>query len=150
MPKQPQIRKIDGYEIQVQPLPAFAALALFTRIGKSIGGALGPTLAALASAGVDKLQNVDISQHLGALFAALSPSEIEGITKALLEGAVLDPKGTPRILLDVADYEFQGQTLALLKAALFAFEVNYGDFRDLVRGMLAGARIKTESKPANP
>jgi len=150
MPKQPQIRKIDGYEIQVQPLPAFAALSLFTRIGKSIGGALGPTLAALASAGVDKLQNVDISQHLGALFAALSPSEIEGITKALLEGAVLDPKGTPRILLDVADYEFQGQTLVLLKAALFAFEVNYGDFRDLVRGMLAGARIKTESKPANP
>lgn len=150
MPKQPQIRKIDGYEIQVQPLPAFAALALFTRIGKSIGGALGPTLAALASAGVDKLQNVDISQHLGALFAALSPSEIEGITKALLEGAVLEPKGTPRILLDVADYEFQGQTLVLLKAALFAFEVNYGDFRDLVRGMLAGARIKTESKPANP
>lgn len=150
MPKQPQIRRIDGYEIQVQPLPAFAALALFTRIGKSIGGALGPTLAALASAGVDKLQNVDISQHLGALFAALSPSEIEGITKALLEGAVLDPKGTPRILLDVADYEFQGQTLVLLKAALFAFEVNYGDFRDLVRGMLAGARIKTESKPANP
>lgn len=150
MPKQPQIRRIDGYEIQVQPLPAFAALALFTRIGKSIGGALGPTLAALASAGVDKLQNVDISQHLGALFAALSPTEIEGITKALLEGAVLDPKGTPRILLDVADYEFQGQTLVLLKAALFAFEVNYGDFRDLVRGMLAGARIKTESKPANP
>ena len=135
MPKQAQSRRIDGYEIQVQPLPAFAAISLFTRIGKSIGGALGPTLAALASAGVDKLQNVD---------------EIEQITKALLQGAVLDPNGKTRILLDVADYEFQGQTLTLIKAALFAFEVNYGDFRDLVRGMLAGARAKTESKPANP
>jgi hypothetical protein len=103
-------------------------------------------LAALASAGVDKLQNVDVSQHLGALFAALSPDEIEQITKALLQGAVLDPNGKTRILLDVADYEFQGQTLTLIKAALFAFEVNYGDFRDLVRGMLAGARAKTESK----
>lgn len=149
MPKQAQSRRIDGYEIQVQPLPAFAAISLFTRIGKSIGGALGPTLAALASAGVDKLQNVDVSQHLGALFAALSPDEIEQITKALLQGAVLDPNGKTRLLLDVADYEFQGQTLTLIKAALFAFEVNYGDFRDLVRGMLAGARAKTESK-ANP
>jgi hypothetical protein len=149
MPREPQTRKIDGYTVQVQALPVFAGQRLFIRLLKTVGGSIGPALAALASSGSKGLGDVDLTQHLGGLFSALSPKDMEEITKELLTGAVLDPYGKNQMLLDVADVEFQGSVLTLLKCALFAIEVNFGDFRTIVVGMLADARRKAESK-ANP
>lgn len=146
MPREPQVRMIDGYTIQVQALPVFKGQRLFVRLLKTVGGSIGPVLAALASSGSKGLGDVDLSQHLPTMFSALSPEELEGITRELLTGAVLDPHGKPQDLLAVADLVFQGSVLTLLKCALFAVEVNFGDFRGIVVGMLADARRKAESK----
>lgn len=146
MPREPQTRKIDGYTVQVQALPVFAGQRLFIRLLKTVGGSIGPALAALASSGSKGLGDMDLSQHLPTMFSALSPEELEGITRELLTGAVLDPHGKPQDLLSVADIVFQGSVLTLLKCAMFAVEVNFGDFRGIVVGMLDDARRKAQSK----
>lgn len=146
MPREPQIRLIDGHTVQVQALPVFKGQRLFVRLLKTVGGSIGPALAALASSGSKGLGDMDLSQHLPAMFSALSPEELEGITRELLTGAVLDPHGKPQDLLSVADIVFQGSVLTLLKCALFAVEVNFGDFRGIVVGMLDDARRKAQSK----
>jgi len=146
MPREPQIRTIDGHVVQVQALPVFAGHRLFMRLLKLVGGSFGPALAALASSGSKGIGDVDLTQHLGSLFATLSVEETESITRDLLAGAILDPHGKCRPLLDVANIEFQGAVLTLLKCAAFAIEVNFGDFRGLVLGMLTDARKKAESK----
>lgn len=149
MPREPQIRTIDGHVVQVQALPVFAGQRLFLRLLKLVGGSFGPALAALASSGSKGLGDVDLTQHLGSLFATLSVEETEAITRALLAGALLGPPGKSQPLLDVADLEFQGSVLTLLKCAAFAIEVNFPDFRGIVLGMLTDARKKAESM-ANP
>ena len=146
MPRDPQIRVIDGYTVQVQALPVFAGQRLFVRLLKTVGGSIGPALAALASSGSKGLGDIDLSQHLPTMFSALSPEEMEGITRELLTGAVLDPYGSPQNLLAVCDLVFQGSVLTLLKCAMFAVEVNFGDFRGIVVGMLDDARRKAQSK----
>ncbi len=146
MPREPQTRIIDGHTVQVQALPVFKGQRLFVRLLKTVGGSIGPALAALASSGSKGLGDIDLSQHLPTMFSALSPEELEGITRELLTGAVLDPHGKPQDLLSVADIVFQGSVLTLLKCALFAVEVNFGDFRGIVVGMLDDARRKAQSK----
>ena len=146
MPREPQIRVIDGYTVQVQALTVFAGQRLFVRLLKTVGGSIGPALAALASSGSKGIGDIDLSQHLPTMFSALSPEEMEGITRELLTGAVLDPYGSPQNLLAVCDIVFQGSVLTLLKCALFAVEVNFGDFRGIVVGMLDDARRKAQSK----
>lgn len=146
MPREPQTKIIDGYTVQVQALPVFKGQRLFVRLLKTVGGSIGPALAALASSGSKGLGDMDLSQHLPTMFSALSPEELEGITRELLTGAVLDPHGKPQDLLSVADIVFQGSVLTLLKCAMFAAEVNFGDFRGIVVGMLDDARRKAQSK----
>ena len=162
MPREPQTKIIDGYTVQVQALPVFKGQRLFVRLLKTVGGSIGPALAALASSGSKGLGDMgskglgdmgskglgdmDLSQHLPTMFSALSPEELEGITRELLTGAVLDPHGKPQDLLSVADIVFQGSVLTLLKCAMFAVEVNFGDFRGIVVGMLDDARRKAQSK----
>lgn len=149
MPREPQTKIIDGYTVQVQALPVFKGQRLFVRLLKTVGGSIGPALAALASSGSKGLGDMDLSQHLPAMFSALSPEELEGITRELLTGAVLDPHGKPQDLLSVADIVFQGSVLTLLKCAMFAVEVNFGDFRGIVVGMLDDARRKAQSKASH-
>lgn len=146
MPRDPQHKVIDGFTVQVQALPVFKGQRLFVRLLKTVGGSIGPALAALASSGSKGLGDMDLSQHLPTMFSALSPEELEGITRELLTGAVLDPFGNPQNLLAVCDVVFQGSVLTLLKCALFAAEVNFGDFRGIVVGMLDDARRKAQSK----
>ena len=146
MPRDPQTRVIDGHTVQVQALPVFKGQRLFLRLLKAVGGSFGPALAALASSGSKGLGDIDLAQHLPTMFSALSPEEMESITRELLTGAVLDPHGEPRNLLAVCDIVFQGSVLTLFKCALFAVEVNFPDFRQIVVGMLDDARRKTESK----
>ena len=146
MPRDPQHKVIDGFTIQVQALPVFAGQRLFVRLLKAVGSSIGPALASLASSGSKGLGDIDLAQHLPTMFSALSPEELEGITRELLTGAVLDPHGKPQDLLSVADIVFQGSVLTLLKCAMFAVEVNFGDFRGIVVGMLDDARRKAQSK----
>lgn len=149
MPKEAQSKTIGGRLIQVQPLPAFAAISLLTRISKVVGSAIGPAFGALVKSG-DRLGDVDLSEHFARLFSVLSPEDTESIARALLQGAVIDPHGKTRILLDVADAEFAGETLTLLKVAYFAFEVNYGDFSAFVLGLLNEARRKQSEEKSSP
>ncbi len=146
MPRDPQTRVIDGHTVQVQALPVFKGQRLFVRLLKTIGGSIGPAFAALVSSGAKGLGDIDLAQHLPTMFSALSPEEMESITRELLTGAVLDPHGQPQNLLAVCDIVFQGSVLTLFKCAMFAVEVNFPDFRQIVVGMLDDARRKTESK----
>jgi len=146
MPRDPQTRVIDGHTVQVQALPVFKGQKLFVRLLKAVGGSFGPAFAALASSGSKGLGDIDLAQHLPTMFSALSPEELESITRELLTGAVLDPHSEPRNLLAVCDIVFQGSVLTLLKCAMFAVEVNFGDFRGIVVGMLDDARRKAQSK----
>lgn len=141
MPKEEQSKTIGGRLIQVQPLPTFAGLHLAARISKVVGSAIGPALGELITKG-GTLEDVDLSEHVARLFAVLSPDDTESIVRSLLQGAVIDPHGKTRILLDVADAEFAGETMTLLKVAYFAFEVNFGDFSAFVLGLLNEARRK--------
>jgi len=150
MPREPQTRVIDGHTVQVQALPVFKGQKLFVRLLKAVGGSFGPAFAALASSGSKGLGDIDLAQHLPTMFSALSPEELESITRELLTGAVLDPHSEPRNLLAVCDIVFQGSVLTLFKCAMFAVEVNFGDFRGLVLGMLTDARRKTEESKASP
>ena len=146
MPRDPQHKVIDGFTIQVQALPVFAGQRLFVRLLKTVGSSIGPALAAVASSGSKGLGDIDLAQHLPTMFSALSPEETEAITRELLTGAVIDPFGNPQNLLAVCDIVFQGSVLTLMKCALFAAEVNFGDFRGIVVGMLDDARRKAQSK----
>lgn len=146
MPREPQIKTIDGHVVQIQALPVFAGHRVFLRLLKLVGGSFGPALAALASSGSKGIGDVDLAQHLGSLFATLSVEDTESIMRELLSGALLDPHGKCRPLLDVANIEFQGAVLTLHKCVLFAIEVNFPDFRGIVLGMLTDARRKAESK----
>ncbi len=146
MPREPQTKIIDGYTVQVQALPVFAGQRLFVRLLKAVGSSIGPALASLASSGSKGLGDIDLAQHLPTMFSALSPEETEAITRELLTGAIIDPFGNPQNLLAVCDVVFQGSVLTLLKCALFAAEVNFGDFRGIVVGMLDDARRKAQSK----
>jgi hypothetical protein len=60
------------------------------------------------------------------MFSALSPEEMESITRELLTGALSSTHtASPQNLLAVCDLVFQGSVLTLLKCALFAVEVNF-------------------------
>jgi hypothetical protein len=108
MPRDPQTRVIDGHTVQVQALPVFKGQRLFVRLLKTIGGSIGPAFAALASSGSKGLGDIDLAQHLPTMFSALSPEEMESITRELLTGAVLDPHGSHRTFLRSVTSCFRG------------------------------------------
>jgi hypothetical protein len=139
-------KEIDGHTYEVTQLGAMRGLRLLTRIG----AAVGPALAKFAGA-ADTGLGFDVGaagDALVALFTKLDEKEIEHFVREMLFGGGLKKDGTP-----VTDKTFElvmaGQAFAVLKLLVFAFEVNYGDFSDAVRGMLPGAATAASPSPAS-
>jgi hypothetical protein len=131
---------IDGNTFAVTQLPAMRALRLFSRIGRSLGPALGQLAAAAGKgAGSMKLDEFDMStvgEAIAVLFDRLTPDELETLTKELLESARIDG----RELMREFDIAMQGRVGTVFKLLMFSFEVNYGDFFGAARGLVAQAK----------
>lgn len=137
-----QSRTIDGFQFHVSPLPAFQALEQLA----SLTSLLGPPLFGLLSS-----KSEDPTALSGALVASLrglKGAELSVLVKGLLRTATVMSNGNHVAVLDVADVEFQGKLLTLLKAAAFAAEVNYADFFAAARGALGSLGEAAKRKMA--
>lgn len=147
-----QSKEIGGDTFTVSQLPMFRALRLLNRIGRAVGPALGHVASAYdASKGdgapVDGVRVGEaVGRALSALFGSLSDDELEAITRAMLETAMIESNGKTTPLLKSIDLVMQGRILDLFKLLAFAFEVNYGDFFEVVPQLIAAARA-TEAAP---
>ena len=125
-------REIDGttYTIkQVDPMTAVAD------VGRLLAKALGPAFAK-AAAGV----LASVGEAAGLLFERLSADEIRTLVTKLLRGegctALWEGKTLP--LDGLFDHLFEGKPFSVVKLLAFAIEVNYQDFSDGLRTLLAG------------
>jgi len=108
--------------VHVQQLPAMKAFRLLSRLGRD----LGPALALFAKG------DAGIEQGVRLLFEAVTPEELEAVTRELLQGAQLELQtadGRKLVdLLTVFDSEFRGEMGAILQVLVHAVTVNYGNF----------------------
>jgi len=129
---------IDGYQVSLSPLPAFAALEQFT----ALTGLLGP--AALSLLGKDEA----LAAALAASVRNVKGSDVVSIIRALLVTCQVTVNGSTVPILPIFDTEFQGKLLTVFKIAAFAVEVNYGDFFAAAKGALGALGEKMKAKVA--
>ena len=132
-------RTIDGVTVRVTQLPAMKALRLYPRLAKVLGSALRE----LKLDG--KLGDINVEQvgkMLESVGGTLTPDELESLIQALLGEASItytDESGISQgfgsdtggrrtgEFSKVANVAFAGRTMTLMRAALFALEVNFAD-----------------------
>lgn len=139
---QVQQKVIDGYRIDMSPLPAFAALEQFT----ALTGLIGP--AAMSLLGKDEA----LAGALAASLGKVKGADVTALTRALLATTSVTVNGQTVPLLPIFDTEFQGKLLTVFKILAFAIEVNYGDFFAAAKGALGplGARLKEKLGAYSP
>lgn len=120
-----QDRTIDGLTYSVSQLPASRGLEMFGKLAGLLGPAALEALAKGASFDKD-LQTLAPAAVM--LFARLQPGDLTAIAKELLGPATVD--NTP--LEKQFEVHFQGRILHLFKVLVFAIEVNFGDFFDVL------------------
>lgn len=130
---------IDGYQVQMSPLPAFAALEQFT----SLTTLLGPSVMSLL--GKDEA----LAAALAASLRGLKGSDVSALIRALLATCQVTINGVITPVLPVFDTEFQGKLLTVFKLTAFAIEVNYGDFFAAAKGALGPLGAKMKAKIAS-
>jgi hypothetical protein len=144
-----QERTIDGMRFTVGQLPAMRAMKLLNRITRIAAPAVARAAAALKS-GQD-LASMDLGSLGGAvesLFLKLPDDELEGITRELFSTVLYhnEANGQAAPLMEVFDAVMMGRMPTVLKLLGFAFEVNYGNFFDALRGLNVGgvmAKVST-------
>lgn len=134
----PQTRTIDGYIVEISPLPAFAALEHFTNLTSM----LGPSVLSLL--GKDEA----LAAALAASLRNVKGSDVSALMKALLATCVVTVNGQRIPLVPVFDTEMQGKLLTAFKIFGFAIEVNYGDFFVAAKGALGGLASAFKGKIA--
>ena len=130
-----ETRIIGGVKVKTTQFSALRSFRLLSRLGK----VLAPSLAKVA--GVDfnsGVENMELSSFLPALtdlLGNLDPDEGQKLIRDLLAGstAEVDGKLFPLDTDEQITLAFGGDLPALLSAARFALEVNYGDFFGAVR-----------------
>lgn len=130
--------------VAVTQLPARRALKTLHRILRVVlpagAKALGDgSLGELSDAANMKLGGLGNAAET--LFDRLSESELDDLIGVLLSTATLD--GKP--LIPQIDLAFQGRLFELLQVVKFALEVNYADFFDGFRGLLAASAAARSS-----
>ena len=125
-------------QIEVQQLDAMRSLRLLHRLTKIVA----PAVARMS--GGKSLMEMDVGALGGAadaLFANFSEQDLEEITKTLLADSVVraDSREIPCYPVGF-NLAFDGHPDLLLKALLFALEVNYKDLFASARGLL-GSRV---------
>jgi hypothetical protein len=138
---EPQKKYIDGFEIQLSPLPALQGTRVFHRLGKCISPALAKSMGLIRGEKAD-LASLDISSLGGAFssfFETCSEVDLMYFIDQLLDNAIVDNQR----LKDVVNVKFQAKILTLFKVLVFAIEVNYSDF---FKGLLAKLAEKQAEK----
>ncbi len=130
-------RVIGDRTFEVSQLPARRALEMFGRLGRLLGPAAFEAIAKGGNldpeADVVEAMLPAIAPAVQTLFGNLPAGELTSIAEALLAPATCDMKP----IVPQMDELFQGQILQLLQVVAFAVEVNYRDFFDAGRGLLA-------------
>jgi hypothetical protein len=132
----------DGIRVRVQMLPAMKAYLLLPRYAVALGHAASKLgqVSDLLDASVGAMGAATM-----ALFEKLTPAELDSITRELMSTATIDGEAFDKAV----DLKFRGKILTLLKVVRFAFEVNYGDFLDVVRGFLKESAEKAPSQSSS-
>jgi hypothetical protein len=130
--REEQTKEIGASTYLVRQLPATQAQRLFVRLSKLVG----PAIAELTTGGKDGLKGA--AMHV---LGGLEPSDVEDITKQMAKMSEVDNKPLDKIF----DVHFTGKQAELWQWLLFALEVQYKDFFDVLRGLFAEAAVGSGS-----
>lgn len=142
-------REIDGLIVGTKQFPAVKGFKLFAKLGKMLSPVMAH-LGALASGkdmkGLERLLARDVTQLGPALKEAFTQLEeadadkficdVLSSTRVQVNGKWLDLSAMDRV-----NAAFEGRMDTMVKAALFALEVNYADF-------IGGVLLKNPSEEA--
>ncbi len=157
MAKRTEQRVIDGLTFEVTQLDPKRSQRLLLRVMGMLSGALGRAVSGLGGAGGGgklSLRDLDVDfskvgEAIPALFEKFTPEQFEELQKELLTYCTVERDGKWQQLWPVFDLVMAEATtpFAGLKLALFAFEVNYGNFSE---GLGARVRQMLEARAASP
>lgn len=128
-------KQIGGSTYVVRQLPATQAQRLFVRLTKL----LGPGVAELTK-GKTGMRPAALS-----VLSQLNESDVEDITKQMAKMSEVDNKPLHLIF----ETHFTGKHADLWQWLLFALEVQFKDFFDVLRGLFAGLGAAPESESPN-
>ncbi len=142
---EPHKKMIDGFEIQLSPLPALQGARVLHRLGKCVTPVIGSAMGLIRGEKVD-ISSLDISSLGGAFtsfFQTCTEADLMYFIDQLLSTAIVDNQR----LKDVVDVKFQARLFTLFKVLFYAVEINYSDFFKGLRDKSAEkqAEKKTES-----
>jgi len=126
---EPQVKKIDDFDVTVQAWPARKAWKYQIMLGK----VFGPSLKELGAAfNESKTSGTDfdigkIGEAFASLFENLSEAESESILMKIITGVLIDSQ---EMSPEIFDLKFQGKMASVYKVVFFVLEVNYGSFLD--------------------
>ncbi len=139
-------KEIGGITYQVTQLPAMKGFKLQRRLA----AILGPPAAEVMGGAVSVSELLKFNLNLGVLapalrdlFERLTESELETITRSLLETAQVTESGKTGPVMPVFDTHFAGRYNDLYELIGFALEVNYGDFLGGLGARFASAQART-------
>lgn len=144
-------KEIGGLTFEVTQLPYFAAQRLFVRLIKLLGpGLLG--LAQIAGSGGGKaavvaLGNADVGQlvpMLSSLFEKLDPSDMEDLTRKILETTRVRYQDKWVMLVKAMDTIIGGDFWTGMAVQAFALSVHFGNFSG-ARGVLDALGLKAKA-----
>lgn len=139
-----QTREIDGFRIELSPLPARAALSVWYRLTKSVSPSIAQAIGVLQAGELLGLDIGDLSGSLTNFFANCSEQDLFYFVDKLLEPCVVN--GAP--FKSTMDIMFQGRIFSLLKTLVFAIEVNYADFLAPIKAAIAQYKAAQAAKTA--
>jgi len=128
-----QTKEIDGFSVQVTQLSCRRALKTLNRLGKVLGPALAKVSAIVSNAGsIEKVDVGSMGSSVESLFSSLADDDLDFFVNTFFEASTLN--NAP--FLKTFDVVLQGQVDVLLRALLFAIEVNYGNFFNVARKLV--------------
>lgn len=154
-------KTIDGVTVTVQQLPGMRGVRMLHRLTKAVGPALAASLVGFKSVkSLKDLGNADVGAIVGGLgdavqklFDNLTEAELEQLITDLLEGALVELEGqTIPLTRPIFDKVMTGRAHVALGFTVFAIEVNYGNFTDVVRKFSAPflAEMKSKASESKP
>lgn len=145
---------LGGVTYRVAQLPATKALKLSHQLARILGPALLRAGAAIDRKGGKLLESkIDFGQLSDAadlLFRNCDEVTFESIVKTVLTDQLVMVQGATVVRIDPAMFELQfaGQMKTLFRLIAFALEVNFADFFDDLRPLLAALQAKAAAAKA--
>lgn len=140
-----ETRIIEGLSVTVTQLPVLTAYAVFARLGKVLGPAIGK-LAGFSMTDVGSLDVSELTPALSELLGGLC--EEESLVPLLLSSSYVVVDGSKIELTDPMkiNHAYAGKFKAMLLSLKFSIEVNFGDF---LSGESLKAAVKTGQDAAS-